>query len=159
MDRRDATEDALAVAFERALTRWPEIGAPENPEAWLLTVARRELFRGARRRRVERAGAAEIARAMDEAAEASAEAAPFPDRRLGLLLACARPEIDAALHAPLMLQTVLGLTAAEIGSAFLTPAATMGQRLSRAKAKIRALGLAFEAPGPEALSRRLEPAL
>lgn len=158
-----AAEDAVAFAFEKACALWPDSGAPDKPEAWLLTVARRALWK--ERRDLARAAAAapELLRAFEAAEAAAVDAAAgeggFPDARLGLLVACARPEIAEEIRAPLMLQVVLGLTAARIGSAFLTPAATMGQRLSRAKAQIAALGLRFEPPVREALEPALAPVL
>lgn len=150
-------EDALGDAFEAALTAWPESGVPASPEAWLLTVARRGLADAARRTAVRRRAEPAL---VELAAEAEARSAPdWPDERLALMTACARPQIDEALHAPLMLQVVLGLDAAHIASAFLVKPATMGQRLSRAKARIRAAALSYERPPPEQLPAVLEPVL
>ncbi len=78
----------------------------------------------------------------------------FTDRRLALMFACADPAIEAAMHAPLMLQTLLGLNAEEIGAAYLVPPKTMGQRLVRAKARIKAQGLRLEEPEPEQFASR-----
>lgn len=152
-------EDALADAFSRALQTWPEAGTPSNPEAWLLTTARNRLTDMARKGGVrDKAHADLLVLAEDETAP-SAPSQTWPDERLGLMLACAHPDIDAELHAPLMLQAVLGLDAARIASAFLIKPATMGQRLSRGKARIREARLAFDIPDPDALPARLEPVL
>jgi predicted RNA polymerase sigma factor len=147
-------EDALAEAFAIALIDWPEKGCPENPEAWLLTVARRKVIDGDRRRlNAENAG--EELRLMAEGL-GSAKDAEIPDRRLALMFACAHPAIDAGIRAPLILQVVLGLDARAIGSAFLTSPAAMGKRLVRAKEKIREAGIPFRIPEREELSERLE---
>ncbi len=140
-----AAEDALSEAFASALADWPLKGCPSNPEAWLLTVARRKLIDAARRRRSGAVAAPELQR-LAEGLEAAAAEEEVPDRRLGLLFACAHPAIDAGIRAPLMLQVVLGLDAKAIASAFLMAPATMGKRLVRAKSKIRQAGIPFSVP-------------
>ena len=123
-----AAEDALADAFAAALADWPANGCPANPEAWLLTAARRRLIDAQRRRQTSDAAAVELrvlATALDEAVEAD-EHASIPDQRLKLMFACAHPAIDAAVHAPLILQTLLGFDAAMIASAFLVSARRHG---------------------------------
>jgi RNA polymerase sigma-70 factor (ECF subfamily) len=152
-------EDALGDALLAALERWPVDGTPANPQAWLLTVARRRGIDRARQRNRADAAQAELVRMQGEAEEAMNEERPFPDARLGLLLACAHPAVDAAARTPLMLQAVLGLTAERMACAFLTSPAAMTKRLVRAKAKITAAGVSFSLPGPEALSERVEPLL
>jgi RNA polymerase sigma-70 factor (ECF subfamily) len=151
-----AAEDALSEAFAGALQTWPEQGCPQNPDAWLLTVARRKLIDQARRQQPEAGpdGLETIAASLDEAS-----AGAIPDRRLGLLFACAHPAIDAAIRAPLMLQVVLGLEAVQIASAFLMSPTAMSQRLVRAKTKIRQAGIPFHIPEREQMPERLETVL
>jgi RNA polymerase sigma-70 factor (ECF subfamily) len=149
-----AAEDALADAFAAALMAWPRAGAPDNPEAWLFAAAKRKLIDATRRAQTASAGEAEIVRAIEEIEAAVAERAA-PDRRLGLMFACAHPEIDAAARTPLMLQTVLGFSADRIAAAFLVAPATMSQRLVRAKKRIAEAGIPFDVPPPEDWSARL----
>jgi predicted RNA polymerase sigma factor len=151
-------EDALSDAFASALADWPSNGCPSNPEAWLLTVARRKMIDGARRRHSGEMAADQLA-ILCEGLEAAAGEEPIPDQRLGLMFACAHPAIDAGIRAPLMLQAVLGLDAGMIASAFLMSPATMGQRLVRAKNKIRQAGVPFRVPEREELAGRLETVL
>ncbi len=154
--RRDlaAAEDALADAFAAALRVWPIHGVPANPEGWLVMAARRRLIDAARRRkRAEESAEALVL--IDEELKAAESQSSIPDRRLALMFACAHPAIEPAIRAPLMLQTILGLDAAAIASAFLVSPAAMGQRLSRAKAKIRLAGVPFRLPEPEDLPERL----
>lgn len=141
-------EDALADAFRAALETWPERGVPDRPEAWLLTAARRNLVDAARRNATRAASAAALTLMAEAAEEAqmATQADAFPDERLKLLFVCAHPAIDPAARTPLMLQTVLGLDAVRIAAAFLTSPAAMGQRLVRAKARIRDTGLRFDIP-------------
>jgi RNA polymerase sigma-70 factor (ECF subfamily) len=152
-----AAEDALSEAFAAALEDWPVKGCPDNPEAWLLTVARRKLIDSVRRHKNE-APPEDYEFAEETVANADAQA-EIPDRRLGLMFACAHPAIDAAIRAPLMLQAVLGLDAARIASAFLMSPAAMGQRLVRAKNKIRQAAIPLRIPERDELPERLETVL
>jgi RNA polymerase sigma-70 factor (ECF subfamily) len=156
-DLADA-EDALAGAFVKALETWPTQGPPDNPDAWLLTVAKRRLIDEARKASTRRTSEVSLI-ARIEALVADEADHSLPDERLSLMLICAHPEIDPTVHTPLMLQMVLGLDAARIGSAFLVKPATMGQRLSRAKARIKAADLSFERPEAAQLPQRLQPVL
>jgi RNA polymerase sigma-70 factor (ECF subfamily) len=154
-----AAEDALSDAFAAALVDWPTRGIPESPEAWLMTVARRKLIDAARRRRTGH-DAADHLRLMAEELEAvTANELQIPDERLALMFACTHPAVDRGIRAPLMLQTILGFDAATIASAFLVSPSTMGQRLARAKSKLRQAGIPFRVPERADLRERLDSVL
>jgi RNA polymerase sigma-70 factor, ECF subfamily len=153
-----AAEDALSAAFESALRDWPDHGIPLNPEAWLMTAARRSMIDAARRRKTRDDAADDLLLFTDRSTEDEPQRA-IPDDRLLLMFACAHPAIEPSVRAPLMLQTILGLDAATIASAFLVAPATMGQRLVRAKAKIKQAGIPFRLPDHDDLAERLDTVL
>lgn len=152
-----SAEDALAEAFAQALEQWPRSGVPDNPEGWLVAAARCRGIDVIRRRQTAERSAGHVALMAEEAAMKPDHA--FPDERLKLIFACAHPAIDRSVRAPLILQCVLGFDAAAIGSAFLVSPATMGQRLVRAKARIRQTGIPFRVPEPNELAERLDAVL
>jgi RNA polymerase sigma factor (sigma-70 family) len=148
--RFDACEDAVQEALLEAAVRWREHGVPASPQGWLVTVATRRLTdqlrsESARRRREEA-----VARAPDAEQPPEEE-----DDTLALLLMCCHPALSPASQLALTLRAVGGLTTAEIARAFLVPEATMAQRISRAKQRIKAAGARFELPAEEERAERM----
>jgi predicted RNA polymerase sigma factor len=153
-----SAQDALADAFERALRTWPSQGVPGNPDGWLLTVARNRLRDQWRSARAQRS--LPLDAGQDRPAHISdIDVDSIPDRRLELMLVCAHPAIERSVRTPLMLNTVLGFTAEQVGRAFSVPTSTMATRLVRAKKRIKAAGLPFRVPDRADLPARMNSVL
>jgi RNA polymerase sigma factor (sigma-70 family) len=151
----DDAEDAVQEALLAAATQWPAKGVPDNPPAWLIAVATRRMTDRLRH---------EQARRRREVVAASREPAggpPVPDRddSLTLLFLCCHPALTPASAIPLTLRAVGGLTTAEIARAFLVPEATMAQRISRAKQRIKESGARFAMPTGDEWAERLRSVL
>ena len=151
-------EDALQEALESALVHWGRSGLPASPQGWLLRVAFRKALDRMRRGSREARKASDLARLSPDEAEET-EVAMIPDERLRLIFTCCHPALDQKSRVALTLRTIGGLTTAEIARAFLDAEPTMGQRLSRAKAKISAAGIPFKVPEREDLPARLNSVL
>ncbi|MEC0177431.1 sigma factor [Paenibacillus favisporus] len=154
-----AVEDAIGDAFLAALETWPKIGIPDKPEAWLVTAARRRLIDRARRTRVSESALPTLIAMSEDTQRLASSNTGFPDERLRMMFLCTHPAIDPAMRTPLMLQTVLGIDAARIASAFIVKPSTMSQRLTRVKAKIRTERITFELPDAEEIPNRLDSVL
>jgi RNA polymerase sigma factor (sigma-70 family) len=156
-------EDAVQDALIAAATQWPAAGVPENPAGWVYRVARRRLTDRVRseqaRRRREGAVAAEIADEGPLAPDPDEASPEGQDDALLLLFMCCHPALTPPTAIALTLRAVGGLTTAEIANAFLVPAATMAQRISRAKQTIKASGISFRAPSPAERADRLSSVL
>jgi RNA polymerase sigma factor (sigma-70 family) len=147
--RFDACEDAVQEALLAAATQWPQAGVPDNPRAWLVTVASRRLTDELRREHARR-------RREDAAAAQPAPAAVSDrDDTLALLVLCCHPALSPASQIALTLRAVGGLSTAQIARAFLVPEATMAQRISRAKQSIKAAGATFAVPPEPERAERL----
>lgn len=155
----DLAEDALSDATESAVIHWGRSGAPDRPDAWLLTVARRKALDKLRKRARHAKGPAQIARLLhDEAQEA--EKPDIPDDRLRLIFACCHPALDRKSSVALTLRSIAGLSTPAIARAFLDSDTAMGQRITRARAKIAVAGIPFTVPDatdwPDRLARVLD---
>ena len=152
-----SAEDLLAEAFAAALEQWPTQGVPINPDGWLMTVAKRRHVDWLRKGHVQMNGKAHLV--ASEIEEASYMTEELPDRRLELMFACVHPLIERGARAPLILQTVLGITAKDIASAFLVSPGSISQRLVRAKARIKECGIPFSVPDQSEMPERLNAVL
>ncbi|MFI6926986.1 RNA polymerase sigma factor [Nonomuraea spiralis] len=155
----DACEDAVQEALLDAAVQWPAQGVPDNPRAWLITVASRRVIdhirsESARRRREESAA---VAVPADEfvAPAPGEERTPAGDDTLTLLFLCCHPSLSEPSQLALTLRAVGGLTTAQIAAAFLVPEATMAQRISRAKQRIKSTGVPFGPPPEPERAERL----
>src|SRR6266542_5748332 len=146
----DACEDAVQEALLAAALQWPEQGLPEHPRGWLITVASRRIVDRLRsdraRRQREETAAARVPRGELVVPAPGDEQPPAEDDTLTLLFMCAHPALSPASQVALTLRAVGGLSTAEIARAFLVPEATIAQRISRGKQRIKASGIPFGMP-------------
>lgn len=150
-------EEAVQEAAASAIVHWARSGPPRQPTAWLVRVAFRKAIDRLRRDRRDAAGAVALARlARDEAAD---DPEAIPDERLRLIFTCCHPALEPKTRVALTLRTICGLSTVQIAAAFLDTEPAMGQRLSRAKAKIAAARIPFAVPGPEDWGDRLNAVL
>lgn len=154
----ELAEDCLSEAFARALVHWDK-GLPRNPQGWLLQVARRRAIDRIRRAQNFQSKRADLTHLIDLDARSSGQKHEIPDERLRLIFTACHPGLDQKSRVALTLRTLCGLTTGEIARAFLDKDTTMGQRLSRAKAKIAQAGIPYRVPAPEDWDERLQSVL
>ena len=154
-----SAEDLLSEAFAAALQQWPAQGVPANPDGWLVSVAKRRHVDLLRRGQVRINGEPHLQLLASQIDAAGSISEELPDRRLALMFACAHPLIERGARAPLILQSVLGISAKAIASAFLVSPGSMNQRLVRAKAHIKERGIPFSVPDQNDMPERLDAVL
>jgi RNA polymerase sigma-70 factor (ECF subfamily) len=152
----DVAEEAVQDAFAVASERWPRDGVPPSPAGWIITTARNRAIDRLRREasREDRHAQAALLHAADEPEEPDEEG-PVRDERLRLIFTCCHPSLARSAQVALTLRLLGGLTTSEIAHAFLVPEPTMGQRIVRAKAKIRHAGIPFRIPSEADLPERV----
>lgn len=150
-------EEALQDAMVSAVSHWGRNGVPHSPQGWLLQAAYRKAIDRLRQSRSEQRKVEALRPLVGE--EAAADPDDIPDERLRLIFTCCHPALEPKSQVALTLRTIAGLTTTEIAAAFLDAEPTMGQRLSRAKAKIAAAGIPYDVPGPEEWAPRLQAVL
>ena len=150
----DLAEECAQDAFAQALRSWPESGAPENPGAWVTTVARNRALDRLRRRASETRKLEQSARMSQPAAEEPEDESGISDDRLRLMFTCCHPALSMEARAALTLRSIAGLSTAEIARAFLVTEQTMAKRLVRAKSKIQTAGIPYRVPPRESLDER-----